>query len=357
MRPLCLILSICLCVNVFATGRTVSNNPTTLAQFSTIQDAVTASSNGDTIYVQGSPTRYAGFTIQDKRLTIIGPGWSPAQNFQAYKASINDNVNINGVASRKTEMQGLHFASNVSILSSTPDSLRFIRNQFEGAIYLGFTTNPYNGWLFEGNWFDKGFMSLGAQVVVTNMLFQNNIFYAISTTGNFLGFTTVQHIYFDHNLWYGPSGTNTAPCFGGQGKNLNFSNNIFVHRNAATNISFCVFNNNITFGAGMNNPWDTASNSNAGGNIANQDPQMVSQSSVNNGMDLPVLNFTISSGPANNAGSDGKDIGLLYDAIGSLNWSNSNMSRIPVMVGMNIFNPTVNTGDTLHIQVDARRNN
>jgi len=50
-------------------------------------------------------------------------------------------------------------------------------------------------------------------------------------------------------------------------------------------------------------------------------------------------------------------MGLLYDATGSLNWSNSNMSRIPVMVGMNIFNPTISAGGTLNIQVDARRNN
>jgi hypothetical protein len=347
-----------LCVNMYATIRTVSNNPNTLAQYNTIQAAIDASSSGDTVYVQGSPTRYAGFTIQDKRLTIIGPGWSPAQNFQPFKATIESNVNINGLPSRKTELHGLDFFSSVSILTTAPDSLRFVRNQFESAIYLGFTTTAYNGWVFEGNWFDKSFMSLGAQVVVTNFLFQNNICYAISTNGNFTGFLNVQKVYFDHNLWYGPSGTSTAPCFGGASKGMNFSNNIFVHRNAATNNTNSIFNNNITYGAGTNNPWDISfSNSDAGGNIADQDPQMASQSLVNNGMDLPLLNFTIAAGPANISGSDGKDMGLLYDASGSLNWSNSNMSRIPVMVGMNIFNPTISAGGTLNIQVDARRNN
>src|SRR5678815_4149484 len=101
MKPLFLFLSLGLCINVFATVRTVSNNPTALAQFNTIQDAVNASVNGDTIYVHGSPTPYPGFTIQDKRLTIIGPGWSPAQNFQAFKATIDGPVAINGIASRK----------------------------------------------------------------------------------------------------------------------------------------------------------------------------------------------------------------------------------------------------------------
>ena len=356
MKQFFLFLSLSVCMNMYATVRTVSNNPSTLAQYNTIQAAVNASASGDTIYVQGSPIRYAGFIIQDKRLTVIGPGWSPAQNFQAFKAIIETDVAINGAASRKTEIQGLDFYFTVSINTSNPDSLRFIRNQFETAFYLGHF-GTYNGYLFEGNWFDKCWVSASAGVTITNFLFQNNIFYTQSTMGNIYGFLTTQHVYFDHNLWYGPAGTNTAPCIGGISKNLNFSNNIFVHRDAAANNSFSVFNNNITFGAGVNNPWDSANNSNAGGNIANQDPQMSSQSLVNNGLDLPVLNFTIASGPANNTGSDGKDIGLLYDATGSLNWSNCNMSRIPVMVGMNIFNPTINAGGVLNIQVDAKRNN
>ena len=358
MKQFFFFLLTCLCVNVYATVRTVCNVPTTLAQFNTIQAAVDASANGDTVYVHGSPTRYAGFVIQDKRLTIIGPGWSPAQNFQPYKAIIETNVSINGTASRKTEMQGLDFLSSVSILSNAPDSLRFIRNQFEGPIYLGFTTFSYSGWVFEGNWFDKSFMSLGAQVSVSNFLFQNNVFYAISTNGNLVGFLITQNVLFDHNVWFGPSGTNTAPCFGGASKGMNFSNNIFVHRNAATFNTNSVFNNNITYGCGTNNPWDAQfSNSDAGGNVFDQDPQMASQSLINSGMELLVLNFAIAGGPANNTGSDTKDMGLLFDATGSLNWSNSNMSRIPVMIGMSILNATITPGGTLNVQVDARRNN
>ena len=357
MKPLCLILSFIVCVESFATVRTVSNNPSTVAQYSSIQAAVDASSSGDTIYVQGSPTRYAGFTIQDKRLTIIGPGWSPAQNFQPFKAVIETNVNINGAASRKTELQGLDFFSTVSINTSHPDSLRFIRNQFESALYFG-NAGTYNGYVYEGNWFDEAWVSLSAQVIVTNFLFRNNIFYAISTNGNVTGFSNTQNVYFDHNLWYGPAGTATAPCFGTISRGMHLSNNIFVHRNAATNNTLSIFNNNITYGAGVNNPWDIAyGNSDAGGNVADQDPQMASQVLVNNGMNSPVLNFTIVAGPANNSGSDQKDMGLLYDATGSLNWSNSNMSRLPVMVGMNILNPTITPGGTLNVQVDARRNN
>jgi hypothetical protein len=61
--------------------------------------------------------------------------------------------------------------------------------------------------------------------------------------------------------------------------------------------------------------------------------------------------------PANNTGSDGKDMGLLFDATGSLNWSNSNMSRIPFIIDMNILTTTITAGGTLNVQVGASRNN
>ncbi|HJS55472.1 MAG TPA: hypothetical protein VJ765_13050, partial [Chitinophagaceae bacterium] len=48
---------------LLATVRTVSNNPATIAQYSTIQAAVDASSSGDTVYIHGSPSAYAAFTI------------------------------------------------------------------------------------------------------------------------------------------------------------------------------------------------------------------------------------------------------------------------------------------------------
>jgi hypothetical protein len=84
---------------------------------------------------------------------------------------------------------------------------------------------------------------------------------------------------------------------------------------------------------------------------------MVAQASVNNGTDNPMLDFTIAAGPANNSGSDGKDMGLLYDASGSLNWTISRTSRLPFVYSMNITNPTIPQAGTLNVQVEARKNN
>ena len=98
MKQIFLLVSTALCLNMSATVRTVSNNPGTVAQYTTIQAAVNASTNGDTVYVHGSPVTYTGFNITDKRLVIMGPGRSPMQSFMPYPAKVSD-MAINGSAS------------------------------------------------------------------------------------------------------------------------------------------------------------------------------------------------------------------------------------------------------------------
>jgi hypothetical protein len=84
---------------------------------------------------------------------------------------------------------------------------------------------------------------------------------------------------------------------------------------------------------------------------------MVAQASVNAGTNNALADYTITAGPANNAGTDGKDMGLLYDLNGSLNWANSRNSRLPRVFSMNITNPTVSSGGTLQVVVEARKSN
>src|SRR6476660_9472081 len=133
--------------------RTVSNVPSTLAQFNTIQAAVDASSSGDSIYVHGSPNQYVAFTITNKQLVIIGPGWAPNKNLPL--TAVVPGCIISGASSGNTEIQGLVFTSTVNMNSSHPNNLRFIRNQF--ATFVGITLQEgsvtYSGYLFEGNMF------------------------------------------------------------------------------------------------------------------------------------------------------------------------------------------------------------
>ena len=346
-----------------ATIRTVSNSPSTIAQFNTIQAAVNASSSGDSIYVHGSPNQYAAFTLTDKALTIIGPGWSPNKNLPL--TAVVQGCTISGGSSSGTEIQGLVFVSNSVTIATggAINNLRFIRNQFSN-ISVDFACcsgGTYTGYLFEGNMFDNGDVRARPEATYQNFLFQNNYFYenACCRDGNISGFNNSINVMFNHNLWFGPS-SGARNCFSnstGTNRFLSVNNNIFVRRDAANQNSSSTFQNNITFNAGVNTPWASNGNVDGGGNVANQDPQMVDQTSVNNGVDNALLNFTIAAGPANNSASDGKDMGLLYDIIGSLNWTTSRNSRLPYIFSMNIVNPTIAAGGSLTVQVEARKNN
>jgi hypothetical protein len=343
-------------VNVFATIRTVSNNPSTIAQFNTIQAAISAAAAGDTIYVHGSPNVYAAFTLTNKQLVIIGPGWSPNKNLPLI-AQVNG-FTITGATSSNTEIQGLEITNAIVIQTNHPDNLRFIRNRFKIIDFsLGEPSVVYTGYLFEGNVFGGSVVRGNGASTYQNFLFQNNYFFNFSEgNSSVIGFTNSVNVVFNHNLFYGPpSGTRTV--FSNNTRFLTITNNIFVRRDAGSENSFSTFNNNITFGAVNNTPWASNSNIDGGGNVANTDPQMVDQISVNAGVDNPLLDFTIALGAANNSGSDGKDMGLLYDVSGSLNWTNSRNSRLPFIFSMNIVNPTIATGGTLNIKVEARKSN
>jgi hypothetical protein len=337
--------------------RTVSNSPSTLAQFNTIQAAINASSSGDTVYVHGSPNAYVAFTLTNKQLVIIGPGWSPNKNLPF--SAVVPGFTITGATCANTEIQGMVATSTIIINVNHPDNLRFIRNQFFNlSILINESSVTYGGYLFEGNMFDNAQAGGTTGSTYQNFLFQNNYFFENGTVldGNVAGFANSVNVLFSHNLWFGP-GSGSRNCFSSNCRFMTIANNIFVRRDAANANSFSTFNNNITFNTANNTPWGSNSNVDAGSNVNNQDPQMVAQAAVNAGTNNPLNDFTIAAGPANNSGSDGKDMGLLFDAVGSLNWTTSRGSRLPFVFSMNIVNPTIPVGGTLNVQVEARKNN
>ena len=369
MKKLFSFFAILISVASYATIRTVCNTPATLAQFADIQTAINASATGDTIYVLGSSNMYAGFTVPNIKLTIIGPGWAP-NKIPALKVTINSGCNINGTGSSGTEIQGLIFnsSSNLSIQASTAiNNIRIIRNQFfPGATFLfGGGTSTYTNYLFEGNFFQN------SQIVnlapMDNSLvyfsFQNNLFFEDGSyvSGNIKGFNNCNNVLFNHNLFYGSAGgVSSRNVFNGTNGTCQFltlDNNIFVHRNAAIAGINNTFHNNITLDAGNNSPWTLPGNTDGLGNLPATDPQMADQVSVNNSVNNPLLNFTIAAGPANNSGLDGNDMGLLYDATSSLNWTSSRTSFLPYIYSMTINNPTIPAGGTLNVTVEARKDN
>jgi hypothetical protein len=357
MKQLFLFVCLGLCANIYATVRTVSNNPGTVAQYTTIQSAVDAAVSGDTIYIHGSSASYGTFNVTDKRLTYIGPGWSPLRSLNPLTASIGG-FNFVGAGCDNSEIQGLVFTGQITIGFNHPNGIRFIRNQFISClVVINYSTTNYSGFVFQDNWFDRGQIVGNQNNSYTNCVIQNNIFYHnTTTTANIYGLTNSVGVLIDHNLFYGPASGNGV-VFAGDCKGLLITNNIFVRRNAAVHCTNSTFNNNITYLCGVDDPWAGTYGNIGNNNVAGQDPQMVGQTAVNGGTNDPLLNFTIAAGPANNSGTDSKDMGLLFDATGILNWSNSRMSRIPYVYSMNISNPNIPAGGTLNVQVEARKNN
>jgi len=184
----------------------------------------------------------------------------------------------------------------------------------------------------------------------SNFIIHNNLFYDNSGYTQIQGFMNASNILIDHNLFYGGA----YQAFGSD-RFLLITNNIFVHRNpSGTNTS--TFNNNITYLTPSDFPWTVNGNTGVG-NFGATNPQMADEAAVEANNTSPLLNFTISSGPGDNGGSDTKDIGLLYDASGSLNWTNSRASRMPFIYSMNITTPTVAPGGNVSVTVESRRNN
>ncbi len=345
-----------------ANTHTLCNFPVNVAQYNSLQVAIDESGTGDTILVQGSPVAYGHAEINDKRLTIIGPGWKPLRQ-QPSPNAIVEYILINGAASSGTEIQGLYFQGGgnggviTTELNVSINNIRIIRNYFEGNYILiqgiddpGITS----GYVIEGNYFYGSGIQMQAGHSFQNALIQNNVFNTI--TNGIANFAISSNVVFNHNLFY---------VAGYQGlflncKGLLVENNIFCKVDPgidANYISNSSFKNNITFGT-ANAVWTMFGNIDLGGNVLNQDPKMTDQSSVNDGVNDPLLNFTVTPGPAKNTASDGKDMGLLFDTNGSrYNWNNSRNSRIPYVFKVDIPTNTIETNTTLNVSFEARRNN
>lgn len=382
MKTFIFSLLVCSALSTQATIRTVNNNPAGLAQYNDIQSAVDASATGDTVYVHGSVSTYGNVNITDKKIALIGPGISPDKNgpLLTAKVSIIEIANISTSNSNGSLVMGMHIASMLRISNNgtgTPvNGVKVIRNKFTNTntsltLYTGNPSgvNHMFDLLVEGNYFeDSKIVSGTSSYLFTNCTFVNNVFTVAYNSGCIESLNNCTNVVFDHNLFYsqdisGNGGTPFGRIFSGSASGgFSMKNNVLVsmntintHPNGSYTVSNVFFQNNITFNCNNNTPWALGSNINGGGNITNQDPQIVSQAAVNAGIFNPVFDFRILSGPANNAGTDGKDLGLLYDETTTMNWAYGRNSRLPYVHSLNVLNSNVPAGGNLNVQVNARK--
>jgi len=194
-------------VAVSATIWRVSNRTGANANFTTLSDAHAAASNGDTIYLEGSPGSYAGM-ILTKQLTIIGAGYflneNPDTQVENFVSNFSSILQLNP-GSAGSKIIGCQFSSGLSInagnitvernlftgtigISSGPsigDNITIINNYFANSAAsntsLSISSGAGSGRLIAGNYF-RGIVSISANHLNNALL--NNIFAGNGVTVN-----------------------------------------------------------------------------------------------------------------------------------------------------------------------------
>ncbi|MBS1555623.1 MAG: hypothetical protein JSU09_11910 [Bacteroidetes bacterium] len=378
---LCMVVS---SVSSMATIRTVSNNPAQPAQFSTFAAAQSASVDGDTIYVQGSPFQYTTFTIT-KRLVIVGSGYAPNNSFGQPTNVANILLSrVGGNNASGTTIMGF-ISGSISPESSSLacDNITLLRNRFSNStIALTLNNNSTGtyckGWVIANNIF-QGRVDGGASISSsspTNILFANNIFVGQSING-FNSATVV----IDHNIFLGASGAGAFASVFRSLYNVVVSNNIFSRSvglvlDPSASVVYCTFNNNLSnlntiANSTFYNPANDFANfvasvggANTGsGNIIGQNPLFTTNANPDAYNTLDNYRLQASS-PGKNAGNDGTDIGIYGGAfpfpsggaIGS-GFDTGAMPAIPQVTNLTVQTPTLAPGAQLKVTIQATVNN
>ncbi|MFN8286271.1 MAG: hypothetical protein U0V74_05930 [Chitinophagales bacterium] len=317
------------CTQAFANILTVSNNVNSPGQFTTFAAAHGAASNGDTIYISGSPFNYGTIAIS-KQLTVIGTGHNPQK--QSPLVSFCDYVQFYA-GSNGSKLIGLQ----VYQISSNSDNVDNIGIYSCKITYRLVFQNYYSSnWTIDGNVFVYTGSCVEGTCYLDGITFRNDIF-----NGQFVNFGNCQsnYHYIDHCVF----------LYSGNP----FANDYIFY----VNNSIFYYNGNV--GSGMNS--STWSN-NISYNCSNNNfPNGTNQVNVNPGfVNVPLSNtqysyshdYRITNGAAgDNTASDGTDLGV-YGGFGD--FDRDGLPRIPYIKqfdinGSNVVAP----GGTLNVTIKS----
>jgi hypothetical protein len=285
-----LVLTSCMMTG-FATVHTVSNNPDSPGEFNDLQSAIDAATNGDTLYVHGSPTNYGNINL-NRSLTLIGTGYNPQKDnplvssiatlyldsVPGIKGCSNSKIYGFNITSQITQGPGLYAFNNITIamnriaqlqIQPTSASNIIIKQNIINYVYI---IANCNNLIWRNNMM---YYSTSYYQNCTSVLVSNNMFFyvSVSTPTTIMDFSTV-------------------------------TNNIFL--NVHPNSSFATYNNNLIFNSGSDVlPYG---NNTGTGNFNGNAPIFV------NAPDLNGVNFAYNyrlaaNSVGHNGGTDGTDIG------------------------------------------------
>ncbi len=327
-------LCVLLMISSYATVHTVSNNPDSPGEFTSLQTAIDQSVNGDTLYVHGSPTSYGTVTL-NRNLTLIGTGYNPQKDNPLVSTittlSLDSVPGIKGCSNSR--IIGFNFTSYLQNGSSfafnnVSVSLCRIAN-------LQIAPSLATGLVFKQNIINYIYNIQNCN----NLIFRNNIiYYTISY------FTNCNSVLISNNLFFYTS-VSTALTI------QDFStltNNIFL--NVHPNSNFATYNNNLIFNSG--NDLLPYGNNTGSGNINGSSPLFVNVPDLN-GVNLNYNYRLTAASPGHNAGTDGTDIGPFggIDPLQNLYGT----PPVPQIKVFNISNSVVAPSTPLNIYLKAKK--
>lgn len=335
-----------------ATVFTVSNNtalPGSPGQYTTVAAAMSAASNGDTIYIQPSATTYGNFTVT-KTLTFIGAGYNP-QTTSGLRSEIGQVSFGNG--SSNSKLLGLYTNGGVVMTNNFAVSNYTIsRCQIGGnGTAINFNSGspqPSGTIFFENNIYGEGFAGAISFSPNATHYILNNLFLQPNFGAN-IGGTLTNTIDYIKNNTFLCSGSAVIDM-----KNDVIENNIF-YNNFPNNTNITnTFNNNYVFGTSTL-PYGTNVGS---GNITNTIP------TFNVFVCGQTFTYTVDFRPAAshvciNGGTDGTDIGMTGGAAPMYRYAApyplTGEPTIPQVREITIPVSSVPAGGTLNINVKARK--
>lgn len=316
-------------------------NGTNVSFFTTIELAVSAANNGDTIYIPSGTWSINSLQIQ-KKLHIIGVGHNPDSAQASSISYITGSFILNAGASYGS-ISGLQINGNIKLASNGEPvvSYNILRNNINSAIFLG--PNCTN-WSISENISSNIIGSNNGSKATNNGFFNNIIYGTIYYFGNgnvfknnlFLNWNyvinqrNIEYCLFENNIISDFDGT-IDPFLNGEIRNCQFNNNLFVK-----NYTFPLIDN-----LGSNNLVNQAKSS----IFVNQTGYLFSY----------VQDYHLKeSCPGKNAGTDGTDIGIYG---GTFPWKDGSLPSNPHIQFKQIANSTDQNGNLkINIKVKAQNN-
>ena len=344
-----LVLSGIIVLSIHATVRTVSNDPKAPAQYTNINDAIAASSNGDTILVYGSTSTYGSVTI-DREIVLIGAGYS-----NPYGAnSTIDYLNLNAVgalSASHSKISGFYIGWTYfnGTNGNAPKIMEGILIERCGHYYIEFDDtdvtyrdDTIRNCLISGYEFDLN------GITYENIQIHNNIFDNVRFGSSY---TSRSHdsVYVSNSVFVNRSNNNVFFY----ANDMTVNNCIFFAAEPQ-GCSNCAFNHNITYLNtddqldGTGNPGSIGS-----GNLEGTDPVFVTYP-PGGGAYSYTHDLNVTNPLAIDGGTDATDIGIHG---GMLPYTPGANPTIPQMTGITFPGnaSSVKVGGTLDVTFKATK--